>query len=85
VEVELFFEQPILSLLPFAPILKGGGEEFQVRKALIRLRQDETLDELEALLAFFATFVLEIELVQQIMRWDRAVLLESSWYRQISQ
>lgn len=68
VAVELVFEQPIPSLLPFVPILKGGGEESQVREALRRLRQDETLDELEPLLAFFATFVLESELVQQIMR-----------------
>jgi predicted transposase YdaD len=34
-------------------------------------------------LAFFATFVLETEVVQQIMRWDMAVLMESPWYRQI--
>jgi predicted transposase YdaD len=85
VEVETVFERPIPSLLPFVPILRGGGEEFQVRKALSQLRQDESLDELEPLLAFFATFVLESELVQQIMRWDMAVLLESPWYRQILQ
>lgn len=85
VEVEMVFEQPLPSLLPFVPILKGGGEETQVREALRRLRQDEQLKELETLLAFFATFVLESELVEQIMRWDMAVLLESPWYRQILQ
>ena len=85
VEVELVFEQPIPSLLPFVPILKGGGNESQVRKALRQLRQAKSLDELEPLLAFFATFVLDSELVQQIMRWDMAVLLESPWYRQILQ
>jgi predicted transposase YdaD len=85
VEVEIVFEQPLPSLFPFVPILKGGGEETQVREALRRLRQDEQLNELETLLAFFATFVLESELVQQIMRWDMAVLLESPWYRQILQ
>lgn len=57
------------------PILQGGGEEAQVRMALRRLRQDEQLRELEPLLAFFATFVLESQLVQQIMRWDMSILL----------
>jgi predicted transposase YdaD len=45
-----------------------------VRRALQVLRTNEQLSELEPLLAFFATFVLETRLVQQIMRWDMAVL-----------
>ena len=32
---------------------------------------------------FFATFVLESKLVQQIMRWDMAVLRESPCYQEI--
>ncbi|XPT19076.1 DUF4351 domain-containing protein [Anabaena sp. FACHB-709] len=35
------------------------------------------------MLAFFASFVLETHLVQQIMRWDMAVLRESPWYQEI--
>lgn len=42
-----------------------------------------TRNELEPLLAFFASFVLETRLVQQIMRWDMAVLRESPWYQEI--
>lgn len=34
-------------------------------------------------MAFFATFVLDSALVQQIMRWDMAILRESPWYQQI--
>ncbi|HEY9710224.1 MAG TPA: hypothetical protein V6D48_18595, partial [Oculatellaceae cyanobacterium] len=49
------------------------------------LRTNEQLNQLESLLAFFATFVLEIPLVQQIMRWDMAVLQESPWYQEIVQ
>jgi predicted transposase YdaD len=49
------------------------------------LRTNEQLSELEPLLAFFATFVLETRLVQQIMRWDMAVLQESPWYQEILQ
>ena len=35
--------------------------------------------------AFFATFVLKTEIIQQIMRWDMAVLQQSPWYQQILQ
>jgi predicted transposase YdaD len=83
VEAEVVFQQPLPSLLPFVPVLRGGGEESLVRRALQVLRTDEQLGELEPLLAFFATFVLEIPLVQQIMRWDMAVLRESPWYQEI--
>jgi len=83
VEVQLVFEQNLRSLLPFVPILKGGGEEGVVRKALRQLRADETLNELEPLLSFFASFVLELPVVQDIMRWDMAVLRESPWYQEI--
>jgi predicted transposase YdaD len=85
VEAELVFQQPLPSLLPFVPILRGGGEESTVRRALQVLRTNQQLNELESLLAFFATFVLETPLVQQIMRWDMAVLRESPWYQEILQ
>jgi predicted transposase YdaD len=49
------------------------------------LRRDAQLVELESLLAFFASFVLESEVVRQIMRWDMAVLRESPWYQEILQ
>ncbi len=62
------------------PILKGGAEEAVVRKAVLKLRENEQLSDLEPLLSFFASFVLEIPIVQQIMRWDMTVLRESPWY-----
>ena len=65
--------------------MKGGGEEATVRQALQLLREDEELLEFENLLAFFATFVLNTKIVQQIMRWDMAVLEQSPWYQQILQ
>jgi len=83
VDVEVVFRQPLPPLLPFVPVLKGGGEEAMVRRALRELRAEERLSELEPLLAFFASFVLESRLVRQIMRWDMAVLRESPWYREI--
>jgi predicted transposase YdaD len=51
----------------------------------VQLQKNEQLVELESLLGFFASFVLETELVQQIMRWHMTVLRESPWYREIQQ
>ncbi|MTJ06914.1 Rpn family recombination-promoting nuclease/putative transposase [Anabaena sp. UHCC 0204] len=85
VDVEIALSQPIPSLLPFVPILKGGGGESTVRQALQMLRADEKLSQLETVMAFFATFVLDSALVQQIMRWDMEILQESPWYQQIKE
>jgi predicted transposase YdaD len=54
-----------------------------VQRALQILRANEQLSQLETVMAFFATFVLDSALVQQIMRWDMAILHESPWYQQI--
>ena len=83
VDVSIAFEQPLPSLLPFVPILKGGENESTIREALRLLQADEQLNQLETVLAFFATFVIDSALVQQIMRWDMTVLRESPWYQQI--
>jgi predicted transposase YdaD len=83
IEASLVFAENLSSLLPFVPILKGGGEEAIVREAVIKLRENEQLRDLEPLLSFFASFVLEIPIVQQIMRWDMTVLRESPWYNEI--
>jgi predicted transposase YdaD len=85
VEANLVFEQKIDSLLPFIPILKGGGNKTTVTTALVELRKNEKLQDLEPLLSFFASFVLEIPIVQQIMRWDMTILRESPWYQTILQ
>ncbi|YAF95150.1 MAG: Rpn family recombination-promoting nuclease/putative transposase [Nodularia sp. CChRGM 3473] len=85
VDVNIAFDQPLPSLLPFVPILQGGENESTIREALRILRADEQLNQLETVLAFFATFVLESTLVQEIMRWDMAVLRESPWYQEIEQ
>ncbi|MEH2293922.1 Rpn family recombination-promoting nuclease/putative transposase [Nostoc sp.] len=85
IDAEIVFQQPLPSLLPFVPILRGGGEVSVVQRALQALRADVELNQLESLLAFFASFVLDTPLVQQIMRWDMAVLRESPWYQEIEQ
>lgn len=83
VDVEIAFQEPISALIPFVPILKGGAEESVVQRALQILRSDRQLSELETVMAFFASFVLDSALIQQIMRWDMAIISESPWYQQI--
>ncbi len=83
VDVNLIFRDNLSTLLPFVPILKGGNSENNLRQAVRELRADEQLKDLEPLLSFFASFVLDIPLVQQIMRWDMTVLRESPWYQEI--
>ncbi len=85
VDVETVFEQSLDTLLPFVPILKDGGTQQMVRRALVQLQQNEQLVELESLLGFFASFVMDTELVRQIMRWDMTVLRESPWYLELQQ
>jgi predicted transposase YdaD len=80
---QIAFQEPISALIPFVPILKGGAEESVVQRALQILRSDRQLNELETVMAFFASFVLDSALIQQIMRWDMAIISESPWYQQI--
>lgn len=54
-----------------------------IRDALRILRADEQLNQLETVLGFFATFVLDSAIVQQILRWDMALLEQSPWYQEI--
>jgi predicted transposase YdaD len=83
VEAGVVFEQNLVTLMPFVPILKDGDNEVLVRRAVQILQQDPQTNELESLLAFFASFVLDTEVVAQILRWDMAVLRESPWYQEI--
>jgi predicted transposase YdaD len=85
VDASIVFDQSISTLLPFVPVLQGGGEPEVVQRAVQLLRRDESLSELEPLLGFFASFVLDTKLVSQILRWDMAVLRESPWYQELRQ
>lgn len=84
-DADLVFQESLPTLLPFVPLFRGGNDETIIRRALQELRADAPLRDMESLLAFFATFVLERAAVQEIMRWDMAVLRESPWYQEILQ
>jgi predicted transposase YdaD len=83
VDAQLAFQPELNALLPFVPIMEGGNSQTVVQEAVRALRQVETLTDFEPLLAFFANFVLESSLIQQIMRWDMVILEQSSWYNEI--
>jgi predicted transposase YdaD len=63
--------------------MQNGDTPEMLEQAAYQLRQNKTLDEFSPLLGFFANFVLDSALVQQILRWDMVVLEESPWYNEI--
>jgi predicted transposase YdaD len=73
----------LLALIPFVPIMQGGDTPEMLQDAARKLRQTESLSDFTPLLGFFANFVLDSALVQQILRWDMVVLEESPWYNEI--
>ncbi len=85
VDVDIVFQRNLSTLLPLVPILKGGGSEQVIRRALTQLRVQGQPGELESMLGFFATYVLDLDLVQQILRLDMAILEQSPLYREIVQ
>jgi len=83
IEAALVFEQGLTPLLPLLPILRGGQDALLLGKAVNQLRADDKTADLEPLLAFFASFVLDADVVRGTMRWDMTVLRESPWYNEI--
>lgn len=71
------------TLLPFVPVLQNGANEATITQALRVMRTSEQLEQFDTLLGFFASFMLDKALVQNIMRLDMAILQESPWYQQI--
>ncbi|MDB9519781.1 hypothetical protein PN466_22820 [Roseofilum reptotaenium CS-1145] len=83
IEARTILDPPIRPLIPFVPLLKNGDQELVVQEAVRRLRADEQLQDFETLLGFFANFVLDTNLVKQILRWDMSVLEASPLYREM--
>jgi predicted transposase YdaD len=81
-EARRVLEEGIVALVPFVPLMKGA-DEGTIRDGVSLLREQEVGEEAEVALALFASFVMDPERVQQIVRWDMAVLRESPWYNQI--
>ena len=77
-------ERGPLALVPLTPLMRGADEDL-VRAGARVLREQGADEEMEVALALFASFVMSAERVQQILRWEMAVLRESPWYQEIVQ
>jgi predicted transposase YdaD len=71
-----------LALVPFVPLMRGA-DATTIRAGAELIHQHPGLEDLETVLALFASFVLDPEQVKQVLRWDMAVLRESPWYQEI--
>lgn len=48
-----------------------------------RIRQEPAAEELEVLLASFASFVMDANTIKQILRWDMKILRESPLFKEL--
>jgi len=72
----------LLTLVPFVPLMRDA-DEAAIRAGAELIRRQPGLEELETVLALFASFRLEPEQVKRMLRWEMAVLRESPWYQEI--
>ena len=72
------------ALLPFVGLMRRADEGL-MRRGAERLRTLEGGEELEAILALFASFILDAATIQKLVRWNMKVLRESPWYQEIWQ
>ncbi len=84
VEAQEVLEREVLALVPYVPLM-AGADESTVRAGVELLRRRGMGEEMEVVLALFASFVMDAEQVRRIVRWDMAVLRESPWYQEILQ
>lgn len=64
-------------LLPFVPLMQGGATKETLVACAERVRREPEGSELEAILAVFASYVLDAKLVKQLLRWEMTIITES--------
>ena len=74
-EAVLAFNNP--ALLPFVPLMRGGGTEEVLRRCAARIREEPSALELETILAMFASYVLDNSVIKRILRWEMQIVKES--------
>ncbi len=84
IDAREILEREILTLVPYVPLMKGAGEA-EVYEGVTLLRRHDAGEEMEVVLALFASFVMKPEHIRKIVRWDMVVLKESPWYQEILQ
>ena len=73
------------ALLPFVPLMRGGNTGPMLQECADRLRTQPNADELEAILSMFASYVMEKELINHILRFSTMIeaLRESPLFKQV--
>ncbi len=84
IEATEVLERDVLALVPYVPLMKGAGEK-EIQAGAQLLRQRNVGEEMEVVLALFASFVMEPEKIRKLMRWNMVILKESPWYQEILQ
>lgn len=74
-EEVLLSDNPVL--LPFIPLMQGGDSEQALRQCATRIRQEPRAEELESFLAFLASYVMDTNLINRILRWEMGIIRES--------
>lgn len=69
--------------LPFVPLMCGGGNVTMLQNCVAHIRQEAAAEELEMLLAAFASFVMDVATIRQLLRWDMKILRESPFYQEL--
>ena len=85
IDAEVALQQPLVPLLPFVPMLRGGADQQVIRRALAALHQQEQARDLEPLLGYFASIVLGKELAAEIARFDMVVIEQTAWFQEFRQ
>jgi predicted transposase YdaD len=65
------------ALLPFVPLMRGGGTKEVVVACAERIRQEPEALELETILAVLAGYVLTTDILKQLLRWEMTIVKES--------
>lgn len=74
-EQVLAFDNP--ALLPFVPLMSGGNTAQMVRRCVERIRQEPQALELETILSVFAGYVMDTNLIKQMLRWEMDIVKQS--------
>lgn len=67
----------------FVPLMRGGDHVTVLQNCVAHIRQQAAAEELEMLLAAFASFVMDVATIRQLLRWDMKILRESPFYQEL--
>ena len=79
---------PIFLFVDFLPesfvqLMRGGDHVTVLQNCVAHIRQEAAAEELEMLLAAFASFVMDVATIRQLLRWDMKILRESPFYQEL--